>query len=104
MDYRLDLFNAVKNYGENVTPQDSLMVICHNSKEHDFFMVKNGDDNLLSALMTNESDYITMSNEESEKLHKTMQRTILNIAINILRTHEKYRNDFSETLASFNNA
>jgi len=96
MDYRLDLFNALKNYQDNMQEHDAVLVICHNHKEGDAFIGISGDQNIISALITNPNGYLKI--EENKEKHDKTKRAILNIAVNILNTDETYRNKFKSII------
>ena len=50
MDYRLDLFNAVEKFQEQMTDDEALFIICYNSTQGDLLLGLDGDLNLISAV------------------------------------------------------
>ena len=94
MDYRLDLFNAVEKYQEQMTEDDALFIICHNSKQGDLFIGLDGEVNIISSVLTNDNGYVIIENKEQKIRHQQAKRMVLNIAINILRTDEDLRKKF----------
>ena len=101
MDYRLDLFSAAEQYLEQMTENDALFLIAHNTKDNDLFVTINGDWAIISGVLSDKSGYIKLENEEDKDRHREMQSAVLNMAINILHTHEEYRGKFKEALNNF---
>jgi hypothetical protein len=94
MDYRLDLFNAVEKFQEQMTKDDALFIICHNSKQGDLLMGLDGEVNLISSVLANDNGYVNIETKEQKVRHEQAKRMVLNIAINILRTDEDLRKKF----------
>jgi len=80
MDYRLDLHNAVDKFEEQMTKDDALFIICHNSKQGDLLLGLNGD--------------VNIQNKNQEVKYKKTQAMVLNMAINILRVDKDLRKKF----------
>lgn len=99
MDYRLDLFNAVQNFQEEITNDDALFFISHNSKQGDLIIAVNGDVNLISSVLANDNGYVNFINKEQEERHEYAKKMILNIAINVLRTNPILRKKFVQSLS-----
>lgn len=100
MDYRLDLANAVEKYQEQMTNDDALFIICHNSKQGDLLLGLDGDVNLISCVLANDNGYVNIETKEQKLKHEQAKRMALNIAINILRTDEDLRKKFTLALNS----
>lgn len=98
MDHRLDLFNAVEKFQENMSVEDALFIICHNSEDGDLLMAIEGDVNLISSVMANDNGYVNFKTNEDKIRHEQSKRMVLNIAINILRTDEDLRIKFITAL------
>jgi hypothetical protein len=94
MDYRLDLFNAVEKFQEQMTEDDALFIICHNSKQGDLLLGLNGKVDLISSVLANDNGYVNIENKEQKVRHEQAKRMVLNMAINILRTDEDLRKKF----------
>lgn len=94
MDYRLDLFNAVEKFQEQMTEDDALFIICHNSKQGDLLLGLDGEVNLISSVLANDNGYVNIENKEQKVKHEQAKRMVLNMAINILRTDEDLRKKF----------
>jgi hypothetical protein len=94
MDYRLDLFNAVERFQEQMTEDDALFIICHNSKQGDLLLGLDGEVNLISSVLANDNFYVNIENKEQKLRHEQAKRMVLNMAINILRTDEDLRKKF----------
>ena len=95
MDYRLDLFNAVEKFQEQMTEDDALFIICHNSKQGDLLLGLDGNVDLISSVLSNDNEYVNIENKEQKIRHEQAKRMVLNMAINILRTDSDLRNKFS---------
>ena len=80
MDYRLDLHNAVDKFEEQMTKDDALFILCHNSKQGDLLLGLNGD--------------VNIQNKNQEVKYKKTQAMVLNMAINILRVDKDLRKKF----------
>ena len=94
MDYRLDLFNAVEKFQEQMTDDDALFIICHNSKQGDLLLGLEGDVNLISSVLASDTGYVNIESKEHKIKHEQAKRMILNIAINIIRTDADLRKKF----------
>jgi hypothetical protein len=94
MDYRLDLFNSVSNYRANMTEEDALFIVAYNSQEGDLIMGIEGNVNLLSMVLSDMNGVEMEKNKDKIENFKETQRSVLNIALNILRENEDYRNKF----------
>ena len=101
MDYRLDLFNAVEKFQEQMTEDDALFIICHNSKQGDLLLGLDGEVNLISSVLANDNGYVNIENKEQKVKHEQAKRMVLNMAINILRTDEDLRKKFAIGMQSF---
>jgi len=102
-DNSFDLFNAVRKIQENITEDDALLVICHDSKEGNLFMASDGELSLLSAVMSNENDYVNLCDDAEKYYHERIQNDILNIAINILRLNKSKATIFLDAANKFHN-
>lgn len=100
MDYRLDLFNAVKNFQEQMTKDDAIFIICHNSKQGDLFMCLDGELDLISSILANDNGYVNIENKEQKARHEQIKRMTLNIAINILRSDKSLYKKFDIAMQS----
>lgn len=100
MDYRLDLFNAVEKYQEQMTKEDALFIICHNCKDGDLLIGLEGDVNIISSILANDNGYVNLDTEDHKDRHQKTKRMTLNMAINILRTDEDLRKKFKIALNS----
>lgn len=94
MDYRLDLYNAIEKFQEQMTTEDALFVICHNSKQGDLILGLDGDVKLIAGVLANDNGYVNIENKAQKIRHEQTKRMVLNIAINILRTDEDLRKRF----------
>lgn len=94
MDYRLDLFNAVTKFQDEMTDDDALFIICNNSKQGDLLIGLDGDVDIISAVLANDNGYVNIENKEQKIRHEQAKRMVLNIAINVLRTDEDLRKKF----------
>lgn len=100
MDYRLDLFNAVDKYQEQMTEDDALFIICHNSIDGDFLLGLDGDVNLISSVLANDNGYVNIDTEQKKLSHEQAKKMVLNMAINILRTNEGLKKKFTIAIKS----
>lgn len=92
MDYRLDLYNAINNYGENANKDDVALIIVHNKKDGDLVTSFIGDWEILSAALTTEG-YINNA-EATEQI----KNSILNIAFNIAMKDQTVKQKFLKAL------
>ena len=95
MDYRLDLYNAVDKFEEQMTDDDALFIICHNSKQGDLLLGLSGDVNIISSVLADDYDCVNIENKNQEVKYKKTQAMVLNMAINILRVDEDLRKKFN---------
>ncbi len=101
MDYRLDLYNAVQKFQEEMTEDDALFIICHNSKQGDLLLGLDGDVDLISSVLSNDNGYVNIETKEQKIKHDGAKRMVLNMAINILRTDKDLRKKFVIGIESF---
>ena len=94
MDYRLDLWNAVDKFEEQMTEDDALFIICHNSKQGDLLLGLSGDVNIISSILADDYDCVNIENKSQEVKYKKTQAMVLNMAINILRVDKDLRKKF----------
>lgn len=99
MDYRLDLFNAVTNYQDNMTANDALLVIAYNKELGDLIMGLDGDWEIISRIVSGDG-LIPLNQSDSVKKFKYLQECILNIAANILNENDEYRAKFIKHFAT----
>lgn len=95
IDYRLDLFNALKNYQENMTDDDSILLVCHNFSQGDLLLGVDGNIDNISAVLTNEHGEVNLKTKAEKKKFAYVRSSILNVAINILRADSELRKKFS---------
>ena len=100
MDYRLDLFNAVEKFQEQMTDDEALFIICYNSTQGDLLLGLDGDLNLISAVLANDEGFVNLENKEQKISHEQTKGMVLNMAINILRTNIELRNKFAIAIQS----
>jgi hypothetical protein len=100
IDYRLDLYNAIQKYCEQMTKEDAVFFIVHNTKDNDLFASLNGDWQILSAVLSDNKGYVNLLNEEDRQRHNTMQEAVLNMAVNILANHDEYKQKFKKILGT----
>jgi hypothetical protein len=97
IDYRLDLFNAVDKFNENMNPESDALFIISKSNDGDNFSALTGNAEIL-YLMLSRFDFIeNLSNEQKESF-KSMQAFILNSAFTILMYNENDREIFINEL------
>jgi len=85
MDYRLDLYNAVENFQQQMTDGDALFIIC-NTKQGDLLVGLDVGINIISSVRANDNGYVNIENKEPKIVNERAKRIVLNMAINILRT------------------
>ena len=102
MDYRLDLHNAVEKFQEQMTDDDALFIVCHNSKQGDLLIGLDGDVNIISAVLANDNSYVNIENKEQKIRHEAAKRMVLNMAINVIRTDADLLKKFDVARASLN--
>ena len=100
MDYRLDLHNAVDKFEEQMTEDDALFIICHNTKQGDLLLGLNGDVNIISSVLANDNGYVNIENKNQKIKYEKTQKMVLNMAINILRTDKDLLKKFSIAIKS----
>ena len=89
MDYRLDLFNALKNYQDNATAEDHLFCYSYNTKEGDSLQTYVGDMPILAD---------KLSELDLDDYGTRVKATILNAASFILQMDDKLREHFITTI------
>jgi hypothetical protein len=102
MDYRLDLHNAVDKFEEQMTEDDALFIICHNTKQGDLLLGLSGDVNIISSVLANDNGYgyVNFENKNQKIKYEKTQKMVLNMAINILRTDKDLLKKFSIAIKS----
>lgn len=98
MDYRLDLYNAITRYQEQMTEEDALFIICNNSRQGDLFFGIDGDLQILGAIVMSGSNYVNIETKKQKKAHRDAQRGILNLAYWIIKSDEKLLAEFKKGL------
>lgn len=89
MDYKLDLFNALKNYQNNATDDDHLFCYSYNTKKGDSLQTYVGDMEVLSE---------KLSDLDLDEYGISVKTTVLNAASYILQRDEKLREQFIKTI------
>jgi hypothetical protein len=77
-----------------MTEEDALFIVAFNSQEGDLIMGIDGDRDLLSMVLSNMSAVEMENNKDKIENFNETQKSVLNIALNILRENEDYRNKF----------
>lgn len=103
MDNRLDLFNSIREYEMNMSKEDAFLMIAHNEARGDIIAACSGNVNILSAALANDIDeegneYLKLKSEDEIRKIENIRKTVLNVAINILRANKEYRNIFSDAI------
>jgi hypothetical protein len=98
MDYRLDLYSAIEKYCEQMSKDDAIFFIAHNTKDNDLFASLNGDWQIISAVLSDNKGYVNLVDEADRERHKDMQEAVLNMAVNILANHDDYKQKFKKLL------
>ena len=88
IDYRLDLYNAIDKFKEEMNEDDAMLIICHNSKQGDLVMGLLGDVDLLSGVLSNAHGHINYESEEHKINYEQTRSFVLNIALNIINSDE----------------
>jgi len=99
MDYRLDLYNAVENFQQQMTDGDALFIIC-NTKQGDLLVGLDVGINIISSVRANDNGYVNIENKEPKIVNERAKRIVLNMAINILRTDVNLLKKFDVARAS----
>ena len=102
MDYRLDLYNAITNYQNNMDKHDSLFVICHNCKDGDLVIGLDGDVDFISSILSNYNGYVNIKTKEDKLRHEYVKSMVLNMAINILKSDSRLKDLFIDGMESNN--
>jgi hypothetical protein len=83
MDARLDLYNAVNKYQEEMNPEsESIMLIEHSRNEGGLFIFLSGEMNDLSKILSDTNGYINSESKQQKDEVERLKKHILNIAIN----------------------
>jgi hypothetical protein len=96
IDYRLDLFNAVDKFNENMNLESDALFIISKSSHGDNFSALTGNVDMLYLMLSRFNLLENLSNEQIESF-KSMQGFILNSAFNILEHNENEREIFINT-------
>lgn len=102
MDYRLDFYNAVEAFKNEMKDGDALFIISGNHNEGDILLGIAGDVNFFSAILSNPDDFIRIKDQEQETNHKLTKNAVLNMAINILNHDDNLRKNFTKALTGMN--
>jgi hypothetical protein len=98
IDYRLDIYNAIDRYQEQMTEHDALFAIMFNTLEGDLYMAPLGDVNLLSLCLANDDNCVPIKTNLDKRRHDHAKSMVLNMAINILRTDKALKEKFDIAL------
>ena len=96
MDYRLDLYNALKNYEANRTDDDNHLVLLYNKKDTDIGFSIMGDPLVFCGIASNETNFIDLSNPSICDTHRSIQIAILNMALSIINNNDEMKALFNE--------
>jgi hypothetical protein len=96
MDYRLDMFNSVKEYLSNIDENDAILVLMHNKKDGDCFTALGGDWEILSSLFSAEG-YVNYDKGNNTQ-YESIRKAILNTAYNICMTDDNIKKMFIDGL------
>jgi hypothetical protein len=91
MDYRLDLFNAVQEYGKNANENDALLLICYNFEHGDLILSCDGRTSEL---------YKLFSKGVTKEDITDVKQCILENALNILANDKELLEKFKSKLCS----
>jgi len=97
IDYKLDLYNKIKDYQEFANENDSLLVIQHNPIVGDAFLVIHGEIENLAALFCIK-DYIQHDDPNDLQCHNSVKVAILNIAVNMINNDVNIKEAFIKAL------
>jgi hypothetical protein len=86
MDYRLDLFNAVQEYGKHVTDDDALLLICYNFEHGDLILSCDGRTSELYKLFNKGA-----TNGDITDVRNAILENALNILANDKDLLEKFK-------------
>jgi hypothetical protein len=87
MDYRLDLFNAVKEYGKHITNDDALLLVCYNFKDFDLMASSSGRVSELFKIF-----HTGVTNGDITDVRNSILENALNILANDKDLLEKFKN------------
>lgn len=102
MDYRLDLYNAVQQYENNMNEDDVLFILCHNKKEGDSLSAILGDVSVLSMMLSVDG-YVKINTPTDRENLDSLKGNILNMAINIINTDKELYDAFIKSLKELKN-
>lgn len=97
MDYRLDLYNAVENYENEMNEDDGLFIVCHNAKDGDMLVGISGNLDVLINAVSNPNGYVKIETKEQLERHDGAQGMILNMALNILENKPELKKNLTNT-------
>ena len=86
MDYKLDLFNAVQEYGKHVTDDDALLLICNNFERGDLILSCAGRTSELYKLFSK-----GVTKEDITDVKQCILENALNILANDKELLEKFK-------------
>jgi hypothetical protein len=86
MDYRLDLFNAVQEYGKHVTDDDALLLVCYNFEQGDLILSCDGRTSELYKLFSK-----GVTKEDITDVKQCILENALNILANDKDLLEKFK-------------
>jgi hypothetical protein len=93
IDYRLDLFNAIKEYNKNAIKEDNAFIILYNLEKGDLMLSSGGDPRVISSIFTNENNFIKLDGEAKTNW-EDMRKALLNAAVNCIRTDNDVKGMF----------
>jgi hypothetical protein len=86
MDYKLDLFNAVQEYGKHVTDDDALLLICYNFEHGDLILSCDGRTSELYKLFSK-----GVTKEDITDVKQCILENALNILANDKELLQKFK-------------
>ena len=97
IDYRLDLFNAVDKFNENMNSENDALFIISRSTYGDNFSALTGNIDLLIVMLSRFGSLEILNNEQKES-YQSMQYFILSSALSILEHDKDKKQIFIEAL------
>ena len=97
IDYRLDLFNAVEKFSDNMNDENDAIFIISKSTHGDNFSALLGNIDLLQFMLSRFDALENPTNEQIENFN-SMQDFVLNSAFSILLRNDKKRELFINSL------
>jgi hypothetical protein len=93
IDYRLDLFNAIRNYQDQMDDNDFIFALINDKIDGDLIIALSGDTDLFSSSLSI-NGLLQDAPIDKIEAHEDAKKVVLNAALNILNNSPMHLHNF----------